>query len=92
LAGIFKWLFGGSFSGDARNAMTAREEPRGKARPEPEIIRVADPSMPGQPCLTQLERLTGCARVCRVYEVWHGSLMVVPKDTMDLTGWALSDI
>lgn len=60
MAGIFKWLFGGSPSGDARKAKTAREESRGKDRPEPdpEIIRVADPSLPGQGYFTQLERLT----------------------------------
>ncbi len=60
MAGIFKWLFGGFSSGDARKVKTAREEPRGEARPEPEpeIIRVADPSLPGQPYFTQLERLT----------------------------------
>ena len=58
MAGIFKWLFGGSSSGDARKVKTAREEPRGKAHPEPEISRVADPSLPGQPYFTQLERLT----------------------------------
>ena len=66
MAGIFKWLFRGSFYGDVRNAMTTREEPRGKARPEPEIVRVADPTMPGQPYFTQLERLTGC----------HGNLIL----------------
>ena len=60
MVGIFKWLFGGSTTVDARKAKTAREESRGKTRPEPvpEIVRVADSSMPGQPYFTRLERLT----------------------------------
>ena len=61
MAGVFKWLFGErTSSGDAGKANTTRSEPRGKARaePEPEFVRVADLSLPGQPYFTQLERLS----------------------------------
>jgi hypothetical protein len=60
MAGILKWLFGGFSSDDSHTAKTARDKPRGKAHPEsePEIIRAADPALPGQPYFTQLERLT----------------------------------
>jgi len=60
MAGILRWLFGGSSARDARAAPTVREELRRKAatEPEPEIVRMTDPSLPGPLYFAQLERLT----------------------------------
>lgn len=59
MVGILNWLFGKS-AADNHKAKTAREDLHNNARPElePEIIRVADPSLPAQPYFTQLEILT----------------------------------
>lgn len=60
MVGIFKRLFGRFSAGDVQQAEPAREQPRKQARnePEPEIVRLADPSLPGGSYFTQLERLT----------------------------------
>lgn len=60
MAGIFRWLFGGSSADDAREAPTVRDERHSKAatEPEPEIVRMEDSSLPGQLYFAQLERLT----------------------------------
>ncbi|MBD1546264.1 J domain-containing protein [Roseibium aggregatum] len=60
MAGIFKWLFGGSSAGDDRVEKDARGEPRGWSEPEPdpEIVRAPDLSLPEQKYFIQLERLT----------------------------------
>ena len=60
MSGIFRWLFGGSSARDPKAPDTVREEPRSKAaaEPEPEILRMADPSLPGQLYFAQLERFT----------------------------------
>ncbi|MFT3687743.1 DnaJ domain-containing protein [Paenirhodobacter sp.] len=60
MAGIFRWLFGGSSARDTQNAPTVRDEHRRKtaAEPEPEIVRAANPSLPGPLYFAQLERLT----------------------------------
>lgn len=60
MVGIFKWLFGRSSTGDVQQAEPAREHPRKWAppEPEPEIVRLADPSLPSGSYFTQLERLT----------------------------------
>lgn len=60
MAGILRWLFGGSSARDAREAPAVREGLRRKAaaEPEPEIVSMADPSLPGRLYFAQLERLT----------------------------------
>lgn len=65
MVGIFKWLFWGSTSDDAKRARSMHEQPREKLRPEPksETLRVSDPSLPGKSYFTQLERLTSSISV-----------------------------